>query len=63
LGAGKDMIKIYCLRKHIKPINEKALWCVHMNIIVCLTILAVRAGQWWLMPLIPALGRQRQADF
>jgi hypothetical protein len=21
------------------------------------------AGQWWLMPLIPALGRQRQADF
>jgi hypothetical protein len=21
------------------------------------------AGQWWLTPLIPALGRQRQADF
>jgi hypothetical protein len=21
------------------------------------------AGQWWCMPLIPALGRQRQADF
>jgi hypothetical protein len=21
------------------------------------------AGQWWRMPLIPALGRQRQADF
>jgi hypothetical protein len=20
-------------------------------------------GQWWCMPLIPALGRQRQADF
>ena len=20
-------------------------------------------GQWWSMPLIPALGRQRQADF
>ena len=20
------------------------------------------AGQWWRMPLIPALGRQRQAD-
>jgi hypothetical protein len=20
-------------------------------------------GQWWRMPLIPALGRQRQADF
>jgi hypothetical protein len=22
-----------------------------------------KAGQWWLRPLIPALGRQRQADF
>jgi hypothetical protein len=21
------------------------------------------AGWWWCMPLIPALGRQRQADF
>jgi hypothetical protein len=21
------------------------------------------AGWWWYMPLIPALGRQRQADF
>jgi hypothetical protein len=21
------------------------------------------AGQWWFTPLIPALGRQRQADF
>jgi hypothetical protein len=21
------------------------------------------AGQWWRTPLIPALGRQRQADF
>jgi hypothetical protein len=22
-----------------------------------------RAGQWWYMPSIPALGRQRQVDF
>jgi hypothetical protein len=21
------------------------------------------AGQWWLLPLIPALGRKRQVDF
>jgi hypothetical protein len=25
--------------------------------------LATEAGQWWRTPLIPALGRQRQADF
>jgi hypothetical protein len=24
---------------------------------------SIEAGQWWRMPLIPALGRQRQADF
>jgi hypothetical protein len=24
---------------------------------------APSAGQWWHMPLIPALGRQRQMDF
>jgi hypothetical protein len=23
----------------------------------------ISAGQWWHMPLIPVLGRQRQADF
>jgi hypothetical protein len=23
----------------------------------------LKAGQWWCMPLIPTLGRQRQADF
>jgi hypothetical protein len=23
----------------------------------------ISAGQWWHMPLIPALGRQRQEDF
>jgi hypothetical protein len=23
----------------------------------------IRAGQWWSTPLIPELGRQRQADF
>jgi hypothetical protein len=23
----------------------------------------LEAGQWWRMPLIPALGRQRLADF
>jgi hypothetical protein len=26
-------------------------------------ILIKIAGQWWRTPLIPALGRQRQADF
>jgi hypothetical protein len=25
--------------------------------------MAKGAGQWWLTPLIPALGRYRQADF
>jgi hypothetical protein len=23
----------------------------------------VRTGQWWLMPVTPGLGRQRQSDF
>jgi hypothetical protein len=27
------------------------------------TQLEMTPGQWWHMPLIPALGRQRQADF
>jgi hypothetical protein len=34
---------------HVHKINES------LKIII--------AGQWWRMPLIPALGRQRQADF
>jgi hypothetical protein len=32
-----------------------------MNKIVIKTISS--AGQWWFMPLIPALGEQRQVDF
>jgi hypothetical protein len=28
-----------------------------------LRICGSEAGQWWLMPLIPALGRQRQGRF
>jgi hypothetical protein len=27
------------------------------------TIIIITAGQWWRTPLIPALWRQRQADF
>jgi hypothetical protein len=30
---------------------------------VCMEKEADLARQWWRMPLIPALGRQRQADF
>jgi hypothetical protein len=36
-------------------------------VLFCFSILLSKikklAGQWWCMPLIPALGRQRQADF
>jgi hypothetical protein len=24
---------------------------------------SIPAGQWWCMPLVPALGRKRKADF
>ena len=30
---------------------------------LCIPRKEIKVGQWWHMPLIPALGRQRQADF
>jgi hypothetical protein len=33
--------------------------CPHLHVINSLFL----AGRWWRTPLIPALGRQRQADF
>jgi hypothetical protein len=41
-------------------------WWSHASIYVNITspiIYSIKAGQWWHMSLIPALGRQRQADF
>jgi hypothetical protein len=39
--------------------------CVCMCVCVCVLGMEPRAlrRRWWCMPLIPALGRQRQADF
>jgi hypothetical protein len=41
------------------------MWEHFIKIILSLLILKVinLDGQWWRTPLIPALGRQRQADF
>jgi hypothetical protein len=47
----KKLIKI-----KIKTKSKTLLGCVSIR---CL----MRAGQWWHTPLIPALGRQGQADF
>jgi hypothetical protein len=29
----------------------------------CIIMIIILAGGWWHTPLIPALGRQREADF
>jgi hypothetical protein len=37
-------------------------WIV-LKIFIIFIALKIIAGRWWRTPLIPALGRQRQADF
>jgi hypothetical protein len=32
-------------------------------VVVIVFKISLKAGQWWHKPLIPKLGRQRQADF
>jgi hypothetical protein len=39
------------------------IWVKILNIETVQVKEKCSAGQWWRMPLIPALGRQRQADF
>jgi hypothetical protein len=39
------------------------LACTAFKIIILIKKKKKRAGQWWRMPFIPALGRQRQMDF
>jgi hypothetical protein len=45
----RDFLKVFHLNLTIfhSSFNNTGVW----------------AGQWWRTPLIPALGRQRQADF
>jgi hypothetical protein len=42
-----------------KPNQDFVLWLNLMKNI----LMKRNARQWWCMPLIPALGRQRQEDF
>jgi hypothetical protein len=46
-----------------KPSNVSSILRTHMVIGDSGSNLFSDAGQWWRTPLIPALGRQRQADF
>jgi hypothetical protein len=58
--------KQFCLLFHIRMLSVpfhrsseegEAGFCFDLK------IKGLRAGWWWHMPLIPALGRQKQADF
>jgi hypothetical protein len=49
------MESLYVFSMYIVNLTKDAF------IIVLLKV--VKAGQWWCMPLIPALGRKGQADF
>jgi hypothetical protein len=43
--------------------SNTALYLCPIHVIGAIFLLLISTWQWWRMPLIPALGRQRQVDF
>jgi hypothetical protein len=59
---GWNLITISLLSRHLK--DEGAIQVTTDQIFSFFLLLKLfLAGRWWCTPLIPALGRQRQADF
>jgi hypothetical protein len=46
-----------------EPGRSDHIYCVKLVYFICWLEKALLAGRWWRTPLVPALGRQRQADF
>jgi hypothetical protein len=56
-------LEIYISYYHFKGSEKSWFWKRYMERNEMFIKKEEGAKQWWVMPLIPALGRQRQTDF
>jgi hypothetical protein len=47
----------------MNSMTEKPYLKIITTTTIMMMMMMMMAGRWWSTPLIPALGRQRQADF
>jgi hypothetical protein len=52
-----------CVKKTNKILINTYFLEFPIPVDIIISIKRLKAEQWWRMPLIPALGRQRQVDF